>query len=287
MPVAKCPGVASQPNWCYDRNTNLARFAGCGCQTLRMHPPIGPSLQLVLLLSEALADASLMVVNAAWERWMGPQRFQRKLAQFSKRGWLQSRVANSVDERVVRLTASGRLVALGGRDPEACWRRAWDGTWRLALFDIPEERLALRARLRRRLCALGFGYLQNSVWVSPDTAEALSAAMRDSRTNVESFMLMEARPGGGETDAEIVEGGWDFPRINHNYEVHLSVLSDVPRRGAALETRRNWFATEWKAWERAMRSDPLLPEVLLPKRYLGREAWERRWQVLQRELGAA
>lgn len=251
-----------------------------------MYPPIGPSLQLVLLVAEALADASADVVHAAWDRWIGPQRFQRKLDQFARRGWVQSRKA-AADERIVQVTEAGRIVALGGRDPEACWRRTWDGRWRLVLFDIPEERAALRAKLRRSLCALGFGYLQNSVWVSADTADVLLTTMRGSRMNVESFLLMEARPGGGETDADVVAGAWDFGRINRNYEVHLEILAGVPRRGAGIEARRSWFAAEWKAWERAVRSDPLLPEVLLPKGYLGREAWERRWQVLHRLLGAA
>ncbi len=251
-----------------------------------MHPLIGPSLQLVFLLTEALGEVSTTAINAAWERWIGPQRFQRKLTQLVEHGWLQSR-RNAVDERVVGLTASGRRIALGGRDPEACWSRTWDGKWRLALFDIPEVRVALRAKLRRRLCVLGFGYLQNSVWISPDHADILMTAMRDSRTNVESFMLMEARPAGGETDLQIVEGAWDFGRINRNYEIHLEILSDVPGRGSTRQSRRNWLAVEWKAWERAMGSDPLLPEVLLPKPYLGREAWARRWQVLHRILAAA
>src|SRR6266513_1066496 len=44
---------------------------------------------------------------------------------------------NSPDDRLYRLTAQGRLHALGGRDPQEQWARPWDGRWRLVLFDVP------------------------------------------------------------------------------------------------------------------------------------------------------
>jgi DNA-binding transcriptional regulator PaaX len=36
------------------------------------------------------------------------------------------------------------------------------------LFDVPTGQNAQRERLRRCLRDKGFGYLQNSVWISPD-----------------------------------------------------------------------------------------------------------------------
>jgi hypothetical protein len=64
------------------------------------------------------------------------------------------------------------LHVLGGRDPEAQWARPWDGQWRLVLFDVPTGQNAQRERLRRYLRDKGFGYLQNSVWISPDPLTA-------------------------------------------------------------------------------------------------------------------
>ena len=49
------------------------------------------------------------------------------------------------------------------------WNRTWDGKWRLILFDVPLGRDTQRNRLRRYLRNKGFGYLQNSVWITPDS----------------------------------------------------------------------------------------------------------------------
>ena len=43
----------------------------------------------------------------------------------------------------------------------------WDGSWRVVLFDIPEENRDARDSLRTRLLNLGFFELQRSVLVHP------------------------------------------------------------------------------------------------------------------------
>jgi hypothetical protein len=46
--------------------------------------------------------------------------------------------------------------------------------------------------------------------------------------NVESLILLDARPCAGETDEQIVAGAWDFERINNRYTHHLKVLEQRP-----------------------------------------------------------
>jgi DNA-binding transcriptional regulator PaaX len=120
--------------------------------------PIGPSLQIIMGLGDALAGVSVSAAREVWTRWFGEERFNRKLAALEAAGLVErvNRAGNL--DRVIRLTESGRLAALGGRDPEACWRRPWDGLWRLVLFDIPETKAAHRVKLWRQLRSLGFGY---------------------------------------------------------------------------------------------------------------------------------
>jgi len=45
--------------------------------------------------------------------------------------------------------------------------RQWDGSWRLLLFDIPEEKRQLRNQVRHLAKALGCQQLQHSVWIHP------------------------------------------------------------------------------------------------------------------------
>ena len=50
-------------------------------------------------------------------------------------------------------------------------KKAWDGKWRLVIFDVPQELHQQRLRLRARLKKLGFYQLQKSVLVFPYPCE--------------------------------------------------------------------------------------------------------------------
>src|SRR5947207_16026845 len=93
------------------------------------------------------------------------------MGRLEQRKWV-TRKSKARNDRVYRLSAQGRLHALGGRDPEARWGRAWDGRWRLVIFDISSGQNAGREWLRRYLRARGSGCLQHSVWVTTDPMEA-------------------------------------------------------------------------------------------------------------------
>ena len=44
---------------------------------------------------------------------------------------------------------------------------AWDGQWRLVIFDIPTQYNLARSQIRRLIQQLGFEKLQQSIWVHP------------------------------------------------------------------------------------------------------------------------
>ena len=46
-------------------------------------------------------------------------------------------------------------------------RKRWDGKWRIVMFDISELEKEKRNYLRRKLRELGFGMLQESVFITP------------------------------------------------------------------------------------------------------------------------
>ena len=56
--------------------------------------------------------------------------------------------------------------------------RRWDKKWRILIFDIREERKGTREKVRRTLVALGFKWLQDSVWVYPYDCEDLIALLK-------------------------------------------------------------------------------------------------------------
>jgi DNA-binding transcriptional regulator PaaX len=248
-----------------------------------MQPKTEELLYLLLWSSEKLARPTFRNLTDSYEGWAYRNGLMRQIASLETRQFLE-RDPTSPDDRLYRLTRQGRLHALGGRDPQTRWAREWDGHWRLVLFDIPTSRNSHRVRLRRYLHDKVFGYLQNSVWITPDPLEEEREILSDGKINVESLILLEARPCAGESDAEIVAGAWDFEQINRGYARHLKILNERPshalKSNATAKALQRWATTERKAWLDAVLNDPLLPKRILPPGYLGQQAWQRRVEIL-------
>lgn len=242
-------------------------------------------IYLLLWSCEKLARPTWRNLDESFEGWAYRTGLYWQLARLEKQRLIEEKVS-PINERVHRLTETGRLQALGGRDPETCWERKWDGQWRMVLFDVPVGQDGKRNKLRNYLRRRGFGYLQNSVWVSPHPFAAERPVLASGDIDVESLILLEARPCSGESDAEIVSGSWDFEAINDNYTKYLEALRKRPpgrldSEQAATEFRR-WAQNERNAWAAALSIDPLLPKCLLPAGYLGQKAWEKRCEALTR-----
>ena len=242
-------------------------------------------LYLLLWSCEQLTRPTFRNLTDSFEGWAYRNGFQRHLEELERRKLIESRAPDS-DDRVHRLTAEGRLLALGGRDPVERWSRHWDGQWRLAVFDVPLGQDNRRKRLVRYLHARHFGYLQKSLWISPDPLEEEREILTGSEADPGSLIFFDARPSTGESDQEIVRAAWDFPQINRGYAKYMEVANSQPSGTITGETEakalRRWAAEERSAWEEAMSKDPLLPASLLPDEYLGKNAWRSRAIALER-----
>ena len=248
-----------------------------------MKPRTEELLYLLLWGADQLARPSFRNLTDSFESWAYRNGFLRHLQDLEARQILE-RQPSGAAEAIYRLSESGRLIALGGRDPVAQWKRRWDGLWRMVVFDLPETKSAARKKLRRFLKNSGFGYLQNSVWISPDPLSEITQELSDLAKDVEALVTLEARPAADETDAEIVAGAWDFDRINQRYDRCLKVFSQLPRARAKEDEPahdlRRWAQLEKAAWLEAVYADPLLPDQLLPAGYLGKKVWQERIRSL-------
>ena len=65
------------------------------------------------------------------------------------------------------LTKKGRWVALSRYGTFTKKKTAWDGKWRVIVFDIPVDKGSLRTEVRHAVKSFGFMLLQRSVWVYP------------------------------------------------------------------------------------------------------------------------
>jgi DNA-binding transcriptional regulator PaaX len=249
-----------------------------------MRASVEEFLLILLWTADGLARASWRNLDGSFEAWAYRNGLGRRLAYLARQKLIERQppAPTHSTERIIRLTQAGRLQALGGRDPVERWERPWDGKWRLVLFDVADA--ALRFRLRRHLRRHSFGYLQNSVWITPDSVVAIRRLLAGVKPDVETCAFLEGRPCGGESDAAIVTGAWDFARINTDYRRYLEFAARPPQFAGEPAQRlarlRAFLQRERALWSAAVRGDPLLPRMLLPADYAGRRAWDARCALL-------
>src|SRR6185369_8453724 len=178
-------------------------FSFFALHPLAMQPKTEEFLNLLLWSADLLARPTFRNLTDSYESWAYRNGLMRQIATLQRRQLLE-RDTTFPNDRLYRLSAKGRLHVLGGRDPEERWGRPWDGQWRLVLFDVPAGQNAQRERLRRYLREKGFGYLQNSMWITHDPLVEERQILSGGKTNVESPLLLDARPCPRESDTEIV-----------------------------------------------------------------------------------
>lgn len=246
---------------------------------MKWKPQAEEFLSVLLWGADKLTRPTLGNLLQSYEAWDYHQRLRHQLRRLHTADFVQCE--GSPSNLIYKLTSTGRLAALGGRDPVERWSRRWDGRWRMIVFDLPARHQTVRKQLLRWLHENSFGYLQNSVWIHPDPVDDLTDALREFREDVESLTLLEANCCAGYTNEAIVRGAWNFDDINNGYRNHLLLLESAPLKTSATPAELlRYLREERRAWLDATLADPLLPRPLLPTDYLGETVWQQRTRTL-------
>jgi len=156
-------------------------------------------------------------------------------------------------------------------------------SWLLVVFSIPEERRALRHRLRTRLQWLGLGTVSAGVWIAPAHAEAevrRTIAELDLAGHVDLFR------GDHLGDAAAVAAWWDLDAIAAEYRAYVAAWEPALRADGGRPAGAGAFAghvRQLDAWRRIPFHDPGLPAAVLPGDWPGAHAWEV-FRALDRRL---
>jgi phenylacetic acid degradation operon negative regulatory protein len=221
----------------------------------------------------------------SFESWAYKNGLLRQIKALEERKFLES-IPGISNKRLVRLTEKGRIHSLGGRDPREWWSRPWDKLWRLVVYDVPRKDNATRDQFRSYLKARNYGFLQDSVWISPHPFEEERSLIKHVKPGVRSLILLEARPAANERPQDVVLGAWPFKGIQGDYAHYIEHLKKLPQDPLinleSVERFRGWANLERSMWLKLMEVDPLLPDCLLPRGYLGQKAWRKRSRVHQK-----
>jgi phenylacetic acid degradation operon negative regulatory protein len=186
------------------------------------------------------------------------------LARMVRRGSLE-RVRNG---RLVSYRPTPRTVALLeegdrrifslGREPHRA--ELWTVLWHA----IPEERRLERARLARRLRFLGFGSVQDGMWISPHDRESEVVSLIDSLGVGGYAGVMVGRPAAGLDFRALASRAWDLDALDERYRAFIEEFSGSPN-GAASDDREAFLLRTRLVhiFRRFPALDPELPDDLI------------------------
>ena len=138
-------------------------------------------------------------------------------------------------------------------------------TWTVLWHQIPEDRRLERGRMARRLRFLGFGPVQDSVWVSPhDHAEEVERLLGELDVS-EYATLFSGSVGGGAGLPAMVSRAWDLSGVRERYESFIAEFSPFERRRPVSDANAFLVRTRMVHLFRGFPGvDPELPEELAP-----------------------
>lgn len=134
-----------------------------------------------------------------------------------------------ITERADQVLAEGdrRIFSLGRADALAA------GGWTMFWHDIPEGRRLERGRLARRLRFLGFGTLQDGLWISPHDREQEVVPLLEELGVAEHVGIVVgdvlAMPG----PAALVRRAWDLDALCGRYRAFAAQFAPYGRRRGA------------------------------------------------------
>ena len=212
------------------------------------------------------------------------------LSRMGRAGWL---VASRHGNRsYYRLTRRGRAVIQEGAARIFRPRRgAWDGSWHLLTYSIPEARREARDEFRKRLTHPGFGSLAPGAWITPHDIRSEVAELAADvgvEAYVDQFRGEYLAPDGGPALAARV---WPLAGLAEAYRAFgrrwQHVARDVADAGGVADARafvlRFWLIHEY---QRFFLEDPDLPPELLPPGWPGRDV-QRLFDALHDRLAPA
>ena len=207
------------------------------------------------------------IAASAYENMYGfvPSKYKKSNYYATVNRMLSSELIEKViknGEPKFRLSSTGSKKLVRDFPLIKLQNKRWDKRWRILIFDIPEKIRWKRDVFRGKLKTLGFGMVQQSVWVSPHPFED---DVRDfiEAHNLDSFAYLFISEAGFVGDLEeFVENVWKIEELNEKYWRLTKDFSESSKRGSDFTD----------VYFNLLLKDPFLPRELLPDPWYADEA---------------
>lgn len=130
------------------------------------------------LLAKPFIDEEKRKQQNTWKQY-NPSLLRHSIKRLQKQKLVEITEKNG--EQAVLLTKSGkrRILKYALDTMEIEKPKAWDGRWRLIIYDVENRKRHLRDVFRGMLKSLGFYKLQESVWIYPYPCEDQVSFLRE------------------------------------------------------------------------------------------------------------
>lgn len=210
---------------------------------------------------EVLSSKEMILLK---DRNYPKKNVQDFLRDLTKTGYIEKKIEGG--KPVFRLTSQGRIKIARDIPIANLARQKWDGLFRAAAFDVPEEKRNTRDLIREHLKSLGFGMLQESLWITPyPLTEALEEFIKFHRLD-DYVLIMESRHISAESARDFAFRVWKLDKV---IETHLDFLERWEEKIRKYSNLKH-LAGEWRQeYFDLLANDPLLPQELLSEPWIG------------------
>jgi phenylacetic acid degradation operon negative regulatory protein len=246
--------------------------------------PLRSGSLLVTILGDSIVPRGGIITLGSLIRLAAPFGLPERLvrtsvARLAQDGWLSARRSGRRSE--YQLSERGRRsFAAATRRIYGAGPHVWDGRWTLLLLTAPQRAaVESRERLREQLRWLGFGQLTPGVWGHPGGRTADLRARLAEAGVAENVLLMQALSAERGADRRLVQLGWNLGELATAYRRFVTSFAPLgkllkshsaPSRASAFIVRTLLIHEYRKIHLR----DPLLPDALLPRDWIGSAAYE-------------
>lgn len=222
----------------------------------------------------------LRLVSSAYENMYGfvPVQYKRHnfyslIGRSFKTGYIEKVIKN--DKAYLRLTSAGKKY-VQREFPITSLTKQWNRKWILVIFDIKETFRKQRNKLRNLLKNIGFGMLQQSIWITPlPVGEDMRELISHQGYSDNAFVLEISHVLLGDPKL-LASRVWDLDRLEEEY---LDLKKEKDGLIDSIETidgRHNKRYRKFKEIEGKMRDQkkkllefliglPPLPRELFPQ----------------------
>jgi phenylacetic acid degradation operon negative regulatory protein len=244
-------------------------------RAFRAQRPLRGGSLLVTIFGDAIAPRGGAVTLGSLIRLAAPFGLTERLvrtsvARLAREGWLATRRDGRRSEYRLSRHGAQRFAEAtrriyGGQPP-------WDGHWTLLLLANGRHPQAVRVMLRW----LGYGQLAAGLFAHPGMGEAHSALR--GLPGVRGALLLRSRARDSAAERQLVRRGWDLQQLARGYRRFLRTFAALgPHLRSARLTNEEAFLVRTlliHEYRKIHLQDPLLPRSLLPRAWVGEQAYE-------------